>query len=185
MLNQTRENTVKNDKYSKRELLGWLCLWGLIATLLTSESAEAREPLQVPIFKDISKATHLSTQELLTTNLYHEARNQPDIANFIIMAVVERRKELGGRYGNTYKDVILKPKAFSWVHDGLSDRMYETDQYYRLYGVTERFLADKEVYMELAQGADHYVKVGHATTWDYSKLVFLFQVGDHLFYKHK
>lgn len=185
MFSQTKEDIVKNDKYSKRELLGWLCLWGLIATLLTSKDAEAREPLQVPIFNDVAHAKDLGTLELLTTNLYHEARNQPDIANFIIMAVVERRKDLGGRYGNTYEEVVLKPHAFSWTFNGVSDRMYEEDQYHRLYEITERFLANKQVYMELAQGADHYVKVGHTTNWDYSKLVFLFQVGDHLFYKHK
>ena len=173
------------NKMSKREWLGWVCLWGLVAVLLfKSDDAEARETLQTPVFSDARNA-RLDTQQLLATNLYHEARNQSDLANLIILAVVENRKNLGRRYGNTYEKVIFKPKAFSWLDDGLSDRMDEVKQYRRLYRLTERFLLDKEKYMDIAQGADHYHKVGHKTNWDYSKLIFLFRIDDHLFYKHR
>ena len=178
------------NKMSKREWLGWICLWGLVATLLTkSDDAEAREPLQTPIFTDARKAS-LNTVDLLTTNLYQEARGESDVANLMIMAVVERRKQLGGRYvddsyENIYEGVIFKPYGFSWTNDGLSDRMYNDVQYLRLHKLTERFLMDKKVYMQMAKGADHYVKVGHPANWDYSKLEFLFQIDSHLFYKHK
>ena len=177
-------------KISKREFLGWICAWGLLATLLTkSGDAEAREPLQTPIFTD-AKTIPLNTVDLLTTNLYHEARGESDIANLMIMAVVERRKQLKGRYvdssyENIYEGVIFKADAFSWTQDKLSDRMYNDVQYLRLHELTERFLMNKKVYMEMAKGVDHYVKVGHPTSWDYSKLEFIFQIGNHLFYKHK
>lgn len=177
-------------KISKREFLGWICAWGLLATLLTkSGDAESREPLETPIFTDARKAP-LNTVDLLTTNLYHEARGESDVANLMIMAVVERRRELGGRYvdnsyGNIYEGVIFKPHSFSWTNDGMSDRMYNNAQYLRLQELTERFLMEKKVYMEMAKGADHYVKAGHPTNWDYSKLEFLFQIDNHFFYKHK
>lgn len=182
----TRSRNKDNTKFSKREFLGWICLWGLVATVATScNDAEASERvIEVPKFTDVSKTT-LGTVELMASNLYHEARSQSDVANFMILSVVENRKNIKNRYGNTYEEVILKPHAFSWLSDGLSDRMYEEEQYKRLYKLTERFLADKRTYLSLAKGADHYVKVGHVTNWDYSKLEFLFQIDSHLFYKHK
>lgn len=155
-----------------------------VVIFFTCFDTKANEQITVPKFNDARNA-RLDTQQLLATNLYHEARNQSDLANFVILAVVENRKNLGERYGNTYEQVIFKPKAFSWLDDGLSDRMYEVKQYRRLYRLTERFLLNKEMYMHIAQGADHYHKVGHKTTWDYSKLDLLFRIDDHVFYKHK
>jgi len=173
---------MKNDKISKREVLGWICLWGLImSTILDAEKANANE---VPAFNDVHKV-ELSTVELLTTNLYHESRGESDLANYLILAVVENRKNLGGRYGSTYEEVILKDKAFSWVNDGRSDIMTDHYQYYRLKNIVEDFLTDKTFYMKIAQGIDHYHKVGHTTNWDYSKLIRRFQVDNHVFYKHK
>ena len=58
-------------------------------------------------------------------------------------------------------------------------------QYYRLKNIVEEFLTDKTFYMKIAQGVDHYHKVGHTTNWDYSKLIRRFQVDNHVFYKHK
>lgn len=173
---------MKNDKISKREVLGWVCLWGLVAcAIIDSENAHASE---VPVFHDVHKV-ELSTVELLTTNLYHESRGESDLANYLILAVVENRKNLGGRYGTTYEEVILKDKAFSWVNDGRSDIMKDHYQYYRLKNIVEEFLTDKTFYMKIAQGIDHYHKVGHTTNWDYSKLIRRFQVDNHVFYKHK
>ena len=174
---------------SKREWLGWFCLWGiLVALLIHPNEAKARE-IVTPIFSD-AKYAHLDTVQLLATNLYHEARNQSDLANMAILAVVERRKQLSGRfvaeeYGATYEGAIFKPHAFAWTDNLSIGVMGEEEQYERLYKLTERFLSNKQVYMELAQGADHYVKVGHVTKWDYSKLEFLFQIDEHLFYRHK
>ena len=95
-----------------------------VVIFFTCFDTKANEQIVVPKFND-ARNSRLDTQQLLATNLYHEARNQSDLANFIILAVVENRKNLGGRYGNTYEQVIFKPKAFSWLDDGLSDRMYE------------------------------------------------------------
>ena len=173
---------MKNDKISKREVLGWVCLWGLVASVFfDSKEANANE---VPVFHDVHKV-ELSTVDLLTTNLYHESRGESDLANYLILSVIENRKNLGGRYGSTYEEVILKPKAFSWTGDGKSDLMEDHYQYYRLKNIVEDFLTDKTFYMKIAQGIDHYHKVGHSTNWDYSKLIRRFQVDNHVFYKHK
>lgn len=187
MKRQRVKNKIK-DKLSDFKDTRWaasliyIIVWSIL--FFTCFDTKANEQIVVPKFNDARNA-RLDTQQLLATNLYHEARNQSDLANFIILAVVESRKNLGGRYGNTYEQVIFKPKAFSWLDDGLSDRMYEAKQYRRLYRLTERFLLDKEKYMSIAQGADHYHKVGHKTNWDYTKLIFLFRIDDHLYYKHK
>ncbi len=177
---------IKSEWKAKRGVNSviWLGVVLVMGSLFSCSETKASEHLETPIFSDASKA-RLSTQQVLATNLYHESRGESDLGNMMIMAVIENRKNLGGRYGDSYERVIFKPKAFSWLDDGLSDRMHNPKQYRRSYELVERFLLDKQTYLLLAQGADHYHRVGHKTNWNYSKLIYLFRVDNHVFYKHK
>ncbi|AUR92268.1 cell wall hydrolase [Vibrio phage 1.170.O._10N.261.52.C3] len=166
----------------KRFMFFWL-VWGLLVVWGIGE-VRASEEIVPPPYSDM-RHKELSTIHLLATNAYHEGRGESDIANLAIMSVVYARTLLGGRYGNSYEEVIFKPYMFSWTNDGKSDRIRDKEQYGRLYLLAERFLIDKDMYLSIFERADHYHKVGIKTNWNYRKLDYIGRIDNHVFYRHK
>ena len=56
-----------------------------VVIFFTCFDTKANEQIVVPKFND-ARNSRLDTQQLLATNLYHEARNQSDLANFITLS---------------------------------------------------------------------------------------------------
>ena len=158
----------------------WL-LWGVVFGFIFSGEAEASEVVPPP-YTDMS-GRKLSTLECLAVNAYHEARGESDIANLMIMAVVEQRVRDTRHRATTICEAVFHPKAFSWVSDGRSDRIRDKGQYLRLYKLSEKFLINKEFFINVAEGADHYHVVGHKTGWNYRVLTYIGQVDRHVFYR--
>lgn len=81
---------------------------------------------------------------LLTMCLWGEARNQPE-AGIIGVAWVIRNRVVDGRYGETWKDVMLAPKQFSCFLAGDPNlrKMMEPEQYGTL-GIWNRCAAVAE-----------------------------------------
>lgn len=164
----------------KRELLGWFCLWGLIFSVFYSEKSEAS--IEIPPYSDM-QGKPLSTLECLAVNAYHEARSESDVANLIIMAVVEQRVRDSRHKAKSICEAIFHPYAFSWTNDGRSDLIRDKQQYIRLYKLAEKFLMNKDLFVNIAEQSDHYHKVGHKTSWNYSVLTYVGQVDQHVFYR--
>lgn len=169
---------------SKRWLLGWVCFWGVVFSLFTKEVEASGEMIEPPPYSDM-RGKSLSTIDILAVNAYHEARGESDVANLAIMSVVYARTLLGGRYGESFEEVVFKPNMFSWTNDGRSDRIRDKEQYRRLYLLAERFLIDKDMYLSVFEEADHYHRVGHKTNWNYRKLDYVGRIDNHEFYRHK
>lgn len=153
------------------------------ASSIPSKVATSPE-VTVPFYNDLS-GKQLSTQTCLAVNSYFEGRSESDIANLAIMTTVYKRSLLGGRYGDSMCEAVFKPDAYSWTSDGLSDRIYNKEQYVRLYSLAERFLLNKDQYLLDFESIDHYVKVGHKTSWNYRMLDYIGRIDEHLFYRHK
>ena len=52
----------------------------------------------------------------LALNIHHEARGEPFHCQVAVGEVVRRRVE-SSVYPNTYEEVVLEPKQFSWAND--------------------------------------------------------------------
>lgn len=160
----------------------WLAV-GLAAGLLVSCDTNASEVVPPP-YHDMQNKP-LSTLECHTVNLYHESRSESDLANFMIMSVVENRvNDIRHKSANVC-DVVFYPKAFSWTHDGKSDKIVDTKSYQRLYKLAEQFLLNKDVYVSMSEGSDHYHTVGLKTNWNYRVLDYIGQVDNHVFFRWK
>ncbi|AUR89232.1 cell wall hydrolase [Vibrio phage 1.121.O._10N.286.46.C4] len=167
----------------KKRYLGWLCLWGFIFVSI-AERVEASEEIIPPPYHDM-QGKKLSTQACLTINAYHEARGESDAANLAIMAVVEVRARDSRHKATTPCEAVFHPYAFSWTSDGKSDYIYDKQQYQRLYKLAEKFLLNKDLYVEMFEHADHYHVVGLKTKWNYRVLDYISRIDNHVFYRWK
>lgn len=165
---------------SKREWMGWFCLWGLIFSMFHSEKSQAA--IEIPLYSDMV-GKPLSTLECLAVNAYFEARGESDVANLMIMAVVEQRVRDIRHKATNICEAIFHPYAFSWTQDGRSDRIRDVKQYERLYKLAEKFLMNKDLFVSMSERVDHYHKVGHKTNWNYRVLTYVGQVDNHVFYR--
>lgn len=165
---------------SKREWLGWFCLWGLVFSMFHSEKSQAA--IEIPPYTDMV-GKPLSTQMCLAVNAYHEGRSESDVANLMIMAVVEQRVRDTRHKAKTICEAVFHPYAFSWTDDRRSDRIRDKQQYIRLYKLAEKFLRNKDLFVSMAEQSDHYHKAGHKTSWNYRVLTYVGQVDQHVFYR--
>lgn len=62
----------------------------------------------------------------LATAIYFEARGEPDLGQKAVAQVVVNRM-VDDRYPNTICGVVWEPKAFSFTHDGKSDKMRDPE----------------------------------------------------------
>ena len=89
----------------------------LIGMLLLLVTATSKAEVDPPPYSDMV-GKELSTVECLAVNLYHESRGESDIANMVINSVVQKRVDMGGRYGENVCEVVFNNAAFSWTQDG-------------------------------------------------------------------
>ncbi len=155
---------------------------GILFTFL-SDKVHASEVVPPP-YTDM-QGKPLSTIECLAVNGYHEARSESDIANLAIMAVVEQRVRDSRHKATTICEAIFHPYAFSWTSDGKSDRIWDITQYRRIYKLAEKFLINKDLFVNITENADHYHKVGHKTNWNYRVLDYVGRFDNHVFYRWK
>lgn len=142
------------------------------------------DEIEIPPYNDM-QGKPLTPIECLTVNAYHESRGESDVANYFVMAVVAKRVLDDRHKATDFCEAVFHPKAFSWTSDGLSDRITEEGQYRRLYRLAFKFMSNIEIYLDMAEGADHYHKVGHKTNWDYSVLDYIGRIDNHEFYRWK
>lgn len=157
--------------------------WGVILYAL-GYSGESKASVEIPPYSDM-QGKQLSTLECLSVNAYHEARGESDVANLMIMAVVEQRVRDTRHKAITICEAVFHPYAFSWTSGGRSDKIRDKKQYYRLYKLSEKFLMNKDLFVNMAEQSDHYHKVGHKTNWNYRVLDYIGRVDDHVFYRWK
>ncbi len=185
MNKRSKFKTKLNPWKTKRGLIEspiWLAV-GLVAGLLISCDSEAARVVPPP-YHDM-KNKQLSTLECHAVNLYHESRGESDLANLMIMSVVENRVNDPRHEADNVCDAVFYPKAFSWVHDGKSDKIVDIKSYKRLYKLAEQFLLNKDAYVSMAEGSDHYHTVGLKTNWNYRVLDYIGQVDNHVFFRWK
>lgn len=153
----------------------------VVAGLLTIFSVNA-DYYKVPKANDLSKE-RLSSVECIAVNLYHESRSESDLANIAVIASVLNRVK-DKRYPNDVCKVVFQKHQYSWTSDGLSDSIHNDKQYKRLYKLTEKFIINKKVLLELSKGIDHYHTVNIKPYWSASdKLKYVTTVDNHKFYK--
>lgn len=153
-----------------------------IVCLLSTPHKTFADPLSPPPYSDM-RGKRLSSLECATVNLYMEARGESDLANMAIMAVVMQRVE-DSRFPNTICEVVFQERQFSWLMDGKSDKIHNLEQYTRLYKLAEKFMLNKELFMQLSEGADHYHTTSISPYWSESdKMDYLYTLDNHKFYK--
>lgn len=114
----------------------------------------------------------------LALNIYFEARDQP-IDGQIMVAEVTLNRVADPGFPDTVCEVVWQPGAFSWTHDGKSDKPKDLQSFAQavilandilndnsiLLGTDATFYHEKSIH---PYWADHFVQVG--------------RVGDHIFY---
>ncbi len=63
-----------------------------------------------------SASLHNTNHHWLSLNIYHEARGESFLGQFLVGLVTLDRVD-DGRWGNTVKEVVQYPNQFSWVND--------------------------------------------------------------------
>lgn len=152
----------------------------LIFILLFTSFETKAEPLEIPMYKNAEFA-RLSSLECAALNLYHESRSESDMANVMVMAVVLNRVN-DSRYPDTICEVVFQPKQYSWTHDKLSDKVYNKEQYLRLYKLVEKVMLNKEFVLEMSEGVTHYHTTKIHPFWADS-LKYVTTLDKHKFYK--
>ncbi|MCP3685035.1 MAG: cell wall hydrolase [bacterium] len=169
----------------------WL-LVGVVAGSLVScesEAATVRDDILIPQYNDILKAENVDTLTLLTLNLFMESRGESDLANMMVLASVFNRVD-SKHYPNTIEGVIKQKYQYSWLLDGKSDavgyNIVEVNRYKELYKLTEQFILEKQNWLSVSMGVNHYHTTNISPSWSRSeRMVELFTIDRHTFYKRK
>ena len=136
-----------------------------------------------PQYKDLRTHKTLSSLECLALNSYHEGRGEGRLSNLLVMGVVLNRVSDTRRFPNGICDVIFKAKAFSWVGDNKSDEIHNLDQYKRLYKLASYAIVNRDMVLQMTEGADHYHSVRVSPWWNsaagFKKIA---RVDNHIFY---
>jgi len=77
------------------------------------ENSKQQRTYSGKINKDVSRE-----YQCLVSLLWHESRSESELGIKYVLSVVENRKN-SSRYPNTYCEVMLQPKQFSFVHERL------------------------------------------------------------------
>lgn len=117
--------------------------------------------------------------------LYHESRGEPDIANMMVLATIFNRKT-SNHFPDTICGVVRQDSQYSYLFDGKSDVVYDHDVYDHLYRLTEDFIINKDLFIKLSEGIDHYHTLAVNPSWSKSKrMVKIGVFGDHVFYRRE
>lgn len=134
---------------------------------------------------DVLTVNNMSTQECLVYNLYNESRSESDLANIMVINTVMNRVK-SKSFPNTPCEVIKQKWQYSWTFDKRSDEMKDKKSVDRLAKIVDTYLLNKEVFLSLSQGADHYHNVGITPEWSTSKrMVKVGTFDQHRFYRRK
>lgn len=110
---------------------------------------------------------------------YHEARDQ-GYHGMVAVMLVAKNRVLDPRFPDTYCEVMLQPKQFSFVDLVETKTMYEEDVRRKAYEAAYSvYYSGRYRYLDnaLYYHAD-YVR----PNWNYDKLERITQLGDHIFY---
>lgn len=124
----------------------------------------------------------------LTINLFHEAAGEPLKGQELVVQVVINRRNLLGRFGSNYCEVIKQPYQFSWTLDiskayMLKSKQPLSSQDFKKYskvviGVLQNQLnvldKDKEIL--------YYHSIAVKPKWA-AKMKVVYRVGNHIFYR--
>ena len=132
---------------------------------------------------DLLVVKNINTITYLTYTLYHESRGEPDLANMMILSVIWNRME-NKHFPNTLEGVVKQDWQFSYLFDKKSDVIKDKVSYKRLHNLVEVFLLNRELFLGLSKGANHYHTVSISPYWSNSKRMKVVGVfGNHIFYK--
>tara|TARA_Y100000310_G_scaffold342721_1_gene447086 strand:- start:1240 stop:1650 length:411 start_codon:yes stop_codon:yes gene_type:complete len=123
---------------------------------------------------------------LMATTIWGEARGEPLIGKVAVAYVILTRAKRGGWYGNTIKEVIMKPYQFSaWNRNDpnfakmsmttMADNAYR-DCMYATLGAVQKHLPN------LAEGATHYHTLRMRPYW-IKDMRNIATIGNHIFYE--
>ena len=133
-------------------------------------------------------STPMTAEECMAYNVYHEARSEPEVGQYMVMATVVNRAKRNWRGAKNECEVIKSPRQFSWTHDGVTDAIDVKDykEFYQILHRVDFFYLNMEDYLVLSRGVDHYHADYVNPSWQSSELLEKkFKVGYHIFYKHK
>jgi spore germination cell wall hydrolase CwlJ-like protein len=168
----------------KREWLGWVCLWGLLFAMFnkTAEAAEAGEVSVRTDIEDVLKV-EMSSRECLVYNLYMESRGESDLANIMVMNTVFNRVN-SKHFPNTPCGVIKQRYQYSWTFDKRSDKLKDPKQVKRLTHLVDQYIMNRDMFLGMSHGVDHYHHVNITPEWSTSKRMIKVGVYDqHVFYR--
>ena len=127
-------------------------------------------------------SSEVGTRTCLIYTLYNESRGESDMANIMVLNVIFNRVK-SDHFPNTPCKVVKQNKQFSYLFDGKSDKMRNLKQVKRLTKLVDKYLLNKEVFLSLSQGSDHYHTNNISPTWSKSKRMNKVAVIDnHTFY---
>lgn len=133
---------------------------------------------------DVMKV-EMSTRECLVTNLYFESRSESDMANIMVLNSVFNRVK-SEHYPNTPCKVIKQKSQYSWTKDNKSDKMLNLNQVSRLVKIVDKYLLNKELFLSLSEGSDHYHATSVTPDWSKSdRMVYIGTFDKHVFYRRK
>lgn len=155
----------------------------------TTEKKPIRGPIKKATKGRINKHTTISDDiRCLTINLFHEAAGEPLKGQELVVQVVINRRNLLGRFGRNYCEVIRQPYQFSWTLDiskayMLKSKQPLSPQDFKKYskvviGVLQNQLKvldkDKEIL--------YYHSIAVKPKWA-AKMKVVYRVGNHIFYR--
>lgn len=160
----------------------------------------------------IEGATQREVQ-CLTENLYHEARSD-GYAGMYAVAMVTLNRVADPRYPDDVCDVVYQgpvreswktrqhadlpddqrvyyPRKhrcqFSWYCDGKSDKMYESEAFWRAVEIANMVLesaSGKYPLIDITEGSTHYHTIEVAPDWRHDRgMMKISRIGDHIFYR--
>lgn len=113
----------------------------------------------------------------LTLNIYHEARSDPPMAQIAVGHVVLNRVKDSG---DTVKEVVLKDKQFSWVHQKSDYYPHNTSSF--LVCLKSALIASRG--FDFTMGSTFYHTRSTSPYWASSKEIeYVATFGSHRFYR--
>jgi len=135
----------------------------------------------------------------LAQNVYFEARNQPLAGQFAVISVTINRVN-DHRFPDTVCGVVYQGPhrptwkgtgemipvrhrcQFSWYCDGLSDRIYNTEEFERIFNLTIGVMDGTMTVVDITEGATHYHADYVEPAWAKTKTKTI-EIEDHIFYR--
>ncbi len=123
-----------------------------------------------------SQAGKKSQDDYLLAKIAMAEAEGEDIEGKVLVMLVVLNRVRSNEFPNTVEAVIFQPKQFSPVMDGRFDRIEPNDDCWKALSMIKRKNWDKSM------GAT-YFESKSKSTWHSENLKFLFQHGNHYFYK--